>query len=82
MTDSSQSVPLSLHHPHRVLGILAVLVLFLLAGVLAFKISEKQGFNQLREAASQDRESRTTSSSSMMCSMVSPACRYALCVNG
>ncbi|MER2540221.1 MAG: ATP-binding protein [Azonexus sp.] len=52
MTDSSQSVPLSLHHPHRVLGILAVLVLFLLAGVLAFKISEKQGFNQLREAAS------------------------------
>jgi two-component system C4-dicarboxylate transport sensor histidine kinase DctB len=35
-----------------VLGIVALLVLFLLAGVVAFKTSEKSGFNQLREAAS------------------------------
>ena len=52
MTDPQPSVPLQLPNPHRVLGVVALLVLFLLAGVLAFKTSEKAGFKQLHEAAS------------------------------
>ena len=52
MTESQQSLPLRLPKPHRVLGMVALLVLFLLAGVLAFKTSEKYGFSQLRQAAS------------------------------
>ena len=52
MTELNTSPPVRLPKPHRALGIVILLALFLLAGVLTFKISEKQGFNHLRDEAS------------------------------
>ncbi len=52
MTEPSASLPVSLTKPHRALGMAILLALFLLAGVLTYKVSEKQGFNQLRDEAS------------------------------
>ncbi|WP_153132542.1 sensor histidine kinase [Dechloromonas hortensis] len=52
MPESHTSPPVSLPKPHRALGVAILLALFLLAGLLTFKISEKQGFNQLRDEAS------------------------------
>jgi two-component system C4-dicarboxylate transport sensor histidine kinase DctB len=52
MPDSRQSIPISLTKPHRVLGVAAVLVLILVTAFLAYRISEKQGFNQMRDEAS------------------------------
>ena len=52
MTEPSTSLPVSLTKPHRALGMALLLALFLLAGVLTFKVSEKQGFNHLRDEAS------------------------------
>lgn len=46
------SPPVSLPKPHRALGIAALLALVLLAGLFAFKVSEKQGFRQMRDEAS------------------------------
>ena len=52
MTEPSASLPVSLTKPHRALGMALLLALFLLAGVLTYKVSEKQGFNHLRDEAS------------------------------
>lgn len=52
MTEPSASLPVSLTKPHRALGMAILLALFLLAGVLTYKVSEKQGFNHLRGEAS------------------------------
>ena len=52
MTELNTSPPVRLPKPHRALGVVILLALFLLAGVLTFKISEKQGFNHLRDEAS------------------------------
>jgi C4-dicarboxylate-specific signal transduction histidine kinase len=52
MTEPNNSPPVRLPKPHRALGAVILLALFLLAGVLTFKISEKQGFNHLRDEAS------------------------------
>ena len=52
MPESTTSPPVSLPKPHRALGVAILLAVFLLAGLLTFKISEKQGFNQLRDEAS------------------------------
>jgi C4-dicarboxylate-specific signal transduction histidine kinase len=52
MTEPNTSPPVRLPKPHRALGAVILLALFLLAGVLTFKISEKQGFNHLRDEAS------------------------------
>lgn len=52
MPEPSTSPPVSLPRPHRALGAALLLAVFLLAGLLTFKISEKQGFNQLRDEAS------------------------------
>ncbi|UCV22263.1 sensor histidine kinase [Ferribacterium limneticum] len=52
MPDSRQPIPISLTKPHRVLGVAAVLVLILVTAFLAYRVSEKQGFNQMRDEAS------------------------------
>ena len=52
MTELQPSPPVSLPKPHRALGVAALVALFLLAGLFAYKVSEKQGFNQLRDEAS------------------------------
>lgn len=52
MSEASASPPVSLPKPHRALGVALMVAVFLLAGLLTFKISEKQGFNQLRDEAS------------------------------
>jgi len=52
MPESRQPIPISLTKPHRVLGVAAVLVLILVTAFLAYRVSEKQGFNQMRDEAS------------------------------
>jgi two-component system C4-dicarboxylate transport sensor histidine kinase DctB len=52
MPDARQPIPISLTKPHRVLGVAAVLVLILVTAFLAYRVSEKQGFNQMRDEAS------------------------------
>ncbi len=52
MTASSTSIPVALPQPHRALGAMAVLVLLLLTALLAYRVSEKQGFRQMREESS------------------------------
>ncbi|MBS1143721.1 MAG: dctB [Proteobacteria bacterium] len=52
MPDARQPIPISLTKPHRVLGVAAVLVLILMTAFLAYRVSEKQGFNQMRDEAS------------------------------
>ncbi|MBT9520621.1 MAG: sensor histidine kinase [Dechloromonas sp.] len=52
MPESRQPIPISLTKPHRVLGVAAVLVLILVTAFLAYRISEQQGFNQMRDEAS------------------------------
>lgn len=52
MTEPRSSPPVSLPKPHRALGVALMVAIFLLTGLLTFKISEKQGFNHLRDEAS------------------------------
>jgi two-component system C4-dicarboxylate transport sensor histidine kinase DctB len=52
MSDSRQPIPISLTKPHRVLGVAAVMILILVTALFAYRISEKQGFNQMRDEAS------------------------------
>ncbi|UCV19586.1 sensor histidine kinase [Ferribacterium limneticum] len=52
MPDARQPIPISLTKPHRVLGVAAVLVLILVTALFAYRASEKQGFNQMRDEAS------------------------------
>lgn len=52
MTESPSSPPVSLPKPHRALGAVLLVVLFLLAGLFAYQASERQGFNHLRDEAS------------------------------
>jgi len=52
MPDSRQPIPISLTRPHRVLGVAAVMILILVTAFLAYRTSEKQGFNQMRDEAS------------------------------
>lgn len=52
MSASGTSIPIALPQPHRALGVMAVLVLLLLTALLAYRVSEKQGFRQMREEAS------------------------------
>ncbi len=48
MTESSSPEPTALPRPHRALGLALTVVLFVLAGVLAYKASEGLGFDRLR----------------------------------
>lgn len=52
MTEPRQAPTPNRPVPYRGLGAVLVVVVFLLMGFLAYKISEKQGFNQLRDEAS------------------------------
>jgi C4-dicarboxylate-specific signal transduction histidine kinase len=52
MMASRPSPPVSLPKPHRALGAVVLVVVFLLVGLLAYKASERLGFAQLSEAAS------------------------------
>lgn len=52
MPDARQPIPISLTRPHRVLGVAAVMILILVTAFLAYRTSEKQGFNQMRDEAS------------------------------
>ncbi|PKO94526.1 MAG: histidine kinase [Betaproteobacteria bacterium HGW-Betaproteobacteria-10] len=52
MFESSPSRTVSLSRPYRLLGIAALVLLFMFAGMLAYKISERQGFKHLRDEAS------------------------------
>jgi len=48
----TESAPTALPRPHRALGLALTLILFVLAGVLAYQASERQGFARLRGEAS------------------------------
>ena len=52
MPDARQPIPISLTKPHRVLGMAAVMILILVTALLAYRVSEKQGFSQMRDEAS------------------------------
>lgn len=52
MPDARQPIPISLTKPHRVLGMAAVMILILVTAFLAYRVSEKQGFSQMRDEAS------------------------------
>ena len=52
MPDARQPIPISLSRPHRVLGMAAVMILVLVTAFLAYRVSEKQGFSQMRDEAS------------------------------
>ncbi|MGE5491277.1 MAG: sensor histidine kinase [Actinomycetota bacterium] len=51
MSGARQPVPVPLPRPHHALGVVAMLAIILLVGVFTFKISERHGFHQMREAA-------------------------------
>ncbi|HSG21911.1 MAG TPA: sensor histidine kinase, partial [Azonexus sp.] len=52
MPDNAPTIPVVLPRPHRVLAILAVLLVFLAVGLLAYRTSERYGLQQMREDAS------------------------------
>src|SRR3990167_2305246 len=52
MSDTRQPIPVALTKPHRVLGVAAVMVLILATAFVAYRVSEKLGFSQMREEAS------------------------------
>ena len=52
MPEASGVSPVGLPRPHRALGVAAFLFVFLLAGLLAYKLSERAGFDRLRDEAS------------------------------
>jgi two-component system C4-dicarboxylate transport sensor histidine kinase DctB len=52
MTEPRQPIPVALPKPHHALGVVAVLALILLVALLTFRVSEAQGFRQLRDEAS------------------------------
>ena len=52
MPDARQPIPIALTKPHRVLGVAAVMVLILATAFIAYRVSEKLGFSQMREEAS------------------------------
>lgn len=52
MPDARQPIPISLTKPDRVLGMAAVMILILVTALLAYRVSEKQGFSQMRDEAS------------------------------
>ncbi len=52
MSETSTSIPVALPQPHRALGVMAVLVLLLVTALFAYRVSEKQGFGQMRDESS------------------------------
>jgi len=52
MPDNAPTIPVILPRPHRVLAILAVLLVFLAVGLLAYRTSERYGLQQMRTDAS------------------------------
>lgn len=52
MPESSQPIPSSLPRPHRALGLALLLVLFLLASLLVYHRSERDGIDRMRQETS------------------------------
>jgi len=52
MLDNAPTIPVVLPRPHRVLAILAVLLVFLAVGLFAYRTSERYGLQQMRSDAS------------------------------
>ncbi len=52
MPDARQPIPISLTKPRRVLGVAGVMILILVTALFAYRVSEKQGFSQMRDEAS------------------------------
>lgn len=52
MPESNLPLPTSLPRPHRALGMAVLLVAFLLLGFSSYRLSERQGIERMREAAS------------------------------
>ena len=52
MPESSPPIPSSLPRPHRALGLAALLVVFLIAGLLVYHSSERYGIDRMRIEAS------------------------------
>lgn len=52
MSETRQPIPVSLPRPHHPLVMVAMLALILITALLAYRVSEKQGFDQMRDEAS------------------------------
>lgn len=52
MPASRPPIPTALPKPHRALGLVGLVTLFVLSGLLAYKLSEQQGLRQMRSEAS------------------------------
>ncbi|MFZ1245455.1 MAG: cache domain-containing protein, partial [Azonexus sp.] len=52
MPETRQPIPVSLPRPHHPLVMVAMLALILITALLAYRVSEKQGFDQMRDEAS------------------------------
>ncbi|HZX31320.1 MAG TPA: ATP-binding protein [Rhodocyclaceae bacterium] len=51
MSQAPRPVPVHLPQPHHALGVAAMLIVILVVGLATFKISERQGFSQMRAEA-------------------------------
>jgi two-component system C4-dicarboxylate transport sensor histidine kinase DctB len=52
MPETRQPIPVALPKPHHVLVLVGMLVLLVVTALLAYRISERQGFDQMRDEAS------------------------------